>query len=62
MAPYTVNFLGPDKQVIAEDVQWFEHDDHALDTIGRSNHPHEISVRQGQRLVAIFPPLRKRPH
>jgi len=56
MSPYTVSFLGPAREVLVEEVQWFEHDDDALDMIGRSNHPHEIEVRQGQRLVARFPP------
>ncbi|MFI4935531.1 MAG: hypothetical protein ACHP7N_12985 [Caulobacterales bacterium] len=58
MAPYTVSFLGPEREVLIQDVQWFAHDDHALDTIGRSSHPHEIEVRQGERLVARFPPWR----
>jgi hypothetical protein len=56
MAPYTVSFLGPAGDLLVEQVHWFEHDDHALDTIGRSSHPHEIEVRQGERLVARFPP------
>jgi hypothetical protein len=56
VAPYTVSFLGPEQEVQAENVQWFEHEDHALDTIGRSRHPHEIVVHQGQQLVARFPP------
>ena len=56
MAAYIVSFLGPDNEVVSEDERWFEDDDHALDTVGRSNHPHEILVRQGERLVARFPP------
>ena len=56
VAPYTVSFLGPNEEVLAEEVHWFEHDDHALDEIGRSDHPHEIRVHQGERLVARFPP------
>jgi len=56
VAPYTVSFLGPDDEVLAEEVRWFDHDDHALDEIGRSDHPHAVRVLQGQRLVAWFPP------
>jgi hypothetical protein len=56
MVPYTFSFLSPAREVLVEEVQWFEDDDHALDTIGRSDHPHEIEVRQGERLVARFPP------
>jgi len=56
LAPYTVSFLGPNGDVVAEEVRWFEHDDHALDAVGRETHPHEIEVRQGERLVARAPP------
>ena len=55
MAPYVVSFLGPDREVLSEEVHWFENDDQALDTIGRSSHPHEIHVRERKRLVARFP-------
>jgi len=63
MAPYNVTFLGPGREVLAEQQEWYEHDDHALDVIGRSDHPHEIEVRQGDRLVAVFPrwPPRRLP-
>jgi hypothetical protein len=64
MASYTIHFLGPDSGVVATDVRWFEHDDQALDAVGRSAHPHEILVRQGERLVARFPswpPERREP-
>lgn len=56
MAPYTVSFLGPDEEIVAQEVRWFEHDDNAIDEIGRSDHPHAIHVHQGERLVARFPP------
>jgi S-ribosylhomocysteine lyase LuxS involved in autoinducer biosynthesis len=56
MAPYTVSFMGPNEEVLAEEVRWFDYDDHALDEIGRSKHPHEIQVHQGDRMVARFPP------
>jgi hypothetical protein len=42
-------------------VRWFDDDDHALDEIGRSDHPHEIFVHQGERLVARFPPWPPKP-
>ncbi len=56
LAPYTISFLSADGAVLNEQVCWFAHDDHALDEVGRSEHPHAIVVRQGQRLVAEFPP------
>ncbi len=56
MAPYAVSFMGPNKEILVEEVRWFAHDDDALDEIGRSKHPHEIQVRQGERMVARFPP------
>ena len=56
MTPYTIHFLGPDGETIASEERWFEHDDHALDTVGRSDHPHAMLVLEGERLVARFPP------
>jgi hypothetical protein len=56
MTPYAVSFLGPNDEVVHEEVRWFEHDDQALDDIGRSDHPHAILVRQGERLIARFRP------
>ncbi|HEY1415519.1 MAG TPA: hypothetical protein VGF42_06505 [Caulobacteraceae bacterium] len=56
MSPYRINYLGPDHRVGLEEMQWFEDDDHALDAVGRSPHRDEIEVRQGDRLVARFPP------
>jgi len=55
VAPYTVSFLGAGNEVLAKEEHWFEHDDAALDAIGRSDHPHAIEVRQADRLVALFP-------
>lgn len=55
MTPYAIRLLGPGDETVASQERWFEHDDHALDTIGRSAHAHEIEVRQGERLVARFP-------
>lgn len=56
LSPYTISFLTADRAVINEEVRWFTHDDHALDEIGRSTHPYAILVKQGDRLVAEFPP------
>jgi hypothetical protein len=56
LAPYTISFLSADRAVLNEEVRWFAHDDHALDEVGRSAHPHGIVVKQGERLVAEFPP------
>ncbi len=56
MVPYTVSFLGPDEEVVTKEVRYFESDDHALDEIGRSDHPYAIQVHQGERIVARFPP------
>jgi hypothetical protein len=36
----------------------FASDDDAIDFAGRIDHPGEIAVWQGDRLVARFPPLR----
>jgi len=52
MAPYTISVIGPDGEVVDRRRQKFEHDDHAIDTVGRSEHPHEIQLHQGRRLVA----------
>ena len=60
MAPYTISYLGPDGDVLDRQVTWFDHDDHAIDTVGRGDHPHAILIHQDERLVADFPPLR--PH
>ena len=55
MTPYTIHLLGPDDETVASERRWFEHDDHALDTVGLSDHPDKIEVWQGERLVARFP-------
>ena len=57
MAPYAISYLGPDGDVVDRHVEWFQHDDHAIDTLGDSDYPHVIVVHQADRLVATFPPL-----
>lgn len=56
MAPYVISYLGPLGETQDRTLDWFESDDHAIDSVGRSDHPHEILVHQGARLVARFPP------
>jgi len=60
MAPYTISFIGSDGTLVDRHERWFEHDDAAIDEAGKSDHAHEILVRQGERLVARFPPLAAR--
>ena len=58
LAPYTFHLY--DQAGVLRDVrsQSFAHDDDAIDHAGRLDHPHEIQVRQEDRLVARFPPVR----
>ena len=56
VASYTISYLGPTGELLERQEQWFRNDDHALDTIGQSNHPHQILVHHEGRLVARFPP------
>ena len=58
MAPYTISYLGPDGDLVDRRMAWFEHDDHAIDTVGNSDHPYEMQIHQIDRFVAGFPPLR----
>ena len=51
-----ISYLGAAGELVERQEQWFHHDGHALDTIGHGNHPNEIHVHQGARLVARFPP------
>jgi len=60
MAPYRIEFHDADGEVQAEKIALFEHDDAAIDHAGRIDHPDELKVWQGDRLVAHFPTLRLR--
>ncbi len=55
MARYTVSFLGPDDEIVAEEGRWFDQDDDALDEVGRSDHPNAINLYCGLRMVAHVP-------
>jgi hypothetical protein len=57
MSPYRIILHGEEETVVAEQTRLFEHDDAAIDHTGRINHPYGMSVWQGDRLVARFPPL-----
>jgi hypothetical protein len=56
MAPYRIALLAGDGTVHDERVIECAYDDEVIDHVGRSDHPHEIDVWQGQRHVARFPP------
>jgi hypothetical protein len=55
VSPYQVRYLGPDGRSASEEEWRFAHDDAAIDAVGASEHPHEIVLTQGARLVARFP-------
>jgi len=57
MAPYTITYRDGLGAIEKEERRWFDHDDHAIDEVGWSHHPHEIEVNQGDRLVARFPSI-----
>jgi hypothetical protein len=56
VAPYTISYLGAAGELLERREQCFRNDDHALDTVGQSKHPHQILVHHQGRLVARFPP------
>ena len=55
MAPYTFVLHDPDDGVRVTLTASFADDDDAIDHAGTFNHPDEIKVWQGERLVARFP-------
>ncbi|MGH1573807.1 hypothetical protein ACRAWG_28100 [Methylobacterium sp. P31] len=55
MTFYRICLLAADGSTYAESELDCEHDDVAIDYAGRLNHPHEIQVWEGERLVARFP-------
>ena len=61
MAPYTIDLLKRDGSLGETRVVVFEHDDAAIDHVGGIDHAHAIQVRQGDRLVALFPSLARSP-
>ncbi len=61
LAPYVITLLDQDGAALRVEHHVFEHDDEAIDHAGRSGHPHEIKIHQGERLVAHFPRWRAQP-
>jgi hypothetical protein len=61
MVPYTIDLLKDDGSIDETRVVAFEHDDAAIDHVGGIDHPHAIQVREGDRLVALFPALSRLP-
>ena len=57
MVPYTIDLLNDDGSIDETLVVVFEHDDAAIDHVGSIDHRRAIEVRQGDRHVALFPPL-----
>jgi hypothetical protein len=55
VAPYTINLHDECGDLRARRTLHLAHDDAAIDRAGRLDHPHEINVWQGDRLVAHFP-------
>jgi hypothetical protein len=58
MAPYTIDLHDAEGAIRETRSQMFAHDDDAIDHAGRIEHPHEMRVWQGERLVAHFPTMR----
>ena len=57
MAPYRIELHDDRGAVMSEQHQMFEHDDAAIDHVGKIAHPHAMKVWQADRLVAHFPPV-----
>jgi hypothetical protein len=57
LSPYRIALMSPDGLIQEERIADFEHDDQAIDVTGQINHPHQIQVYQGERLVGIFQPV-----
>ena len=60
VASYRISLLAEDGSLAGEHVVDCEHDDAAIESAGDIDHPLEMSVWDGERLVASFPP-RSRP-
>jgi len=61
MAPYTIDLHDADGSRREARTHTFAHDDEAIDHAGAIDHPHEIKVWRGERLVAHFPPVSTPP-
>lgn len=60
MPRYLVRLLGPDGAPIHEEHLDFPSDDHAIDQVGHTDHPHGMEIWDGQRQVAAFPAIKHR--
>jgi len=60
MSPYRIELYDADGVVVAERTELFEHDDDAIDHVGRIDHADALQIWQGPRLVAHFPTQRPR--
>jgi len=61
MVSYTIDLLKDDGSIDETRVVVFQHNDAAIDHVGGIDHPHAIQVREGDRLVALFPGLARSP-
>lgn len=61
MVPYTIDLLRDDGSIHETRVVMCQHDDAAIDHAGEIDHPRAIQVRQGDRLVALFPTTARSP-
>lgn len=59
MAPYQISYFALDGSIVHSEQILFRDDDQAIDWVGASDHPHEIHLHQGERLVAKVPPVRR---
>ena len=55
MPLYQIRLMAEDGSLHEESELDFEHDDAAIDHAGWLDHPHEIHVCEGGRLIARFP-------
>lgn len=59
VAPYQISYFAQDGSMVHREQIRFRDDDHAIDWVGASDHPHEIHIHQGERLVAKVPPVHR---
>ena len=59
MPAYKIKLLGDDGSLRREEEVECAHDDEAIDRTGEIDYPEAITVWQGDRLVARFPPWRQ---
>jgi hypothetical protein len=59
LAVYTVTLFNADGSVHRQHELQCESDDHVIDLVGESDHPHAIDIHQGERHVVRIPPWRR---